>query len=243
MKVLDKILSSLNGQKQIAVLVDPDKSKPDTLRRTIQMASDAKVDYVFVGGSLLFGSMESAISVIKSECSIPLVIFPGNVMQVTGGADAILFLSLISGRNPEFLIGHHVLAAPGLKSLGMEVIPAGYMLIENGSSTSVEYMSNTTPIPAHKPEIAIATALAGEMLGMKILYLEAGSGASKPVGVKLISEVRQNISIPLIVGGGVKNPAEMEAIYRAGANIIVVGTAVEEHPESIMELAAARSLF
>jgi putative glycerol-1-phosphate prenyltransferase len=240
MNIFSIISGSAKGKHQMALLIDPDKTNESALKHTIQQAEKNGIDFFFVGGSLVFGSVNSCIRSIKSQSSIPVILFPGNVMQLSSNADALLFLSLISGRNPEFLIGHHVLAAPAIKESGIEVIPTGYILIENGQRTSVEYMSNTAPIPYNKPEIAVATALAGEMLGLKMIYLEAGSGAAQAVGLDIIRNVRASITIPLIVGGGIKTAAEMKAIYTAGANLIVIGTAVEENPEIIDELAAAR---
>jgi phosphoglycerol geranylgeranyltransferase len=152
----------------------------------------------------------------------------------------ILFLSLISGRNSEFLIGNHVLAAPHLNRSGIEVIPTGYMIIENGKSTSVEYMSNTRPIPAKKPEIAVATAMAGEMLGMKAIYLEAGSGAARPVGLDMIRAIRRKISLPMIVGGGITSVDSAREVYDAGADMIVVGTALEQQPGLIKDFCSLR---
>jgi putative glycerol-1-phosphate prenyltransferase len=193
-----------------------------------------------VGGSIVFSSVEDTILRIKQSCNIPVIIFPGNALQITDKADALLFISLISGRNPEYLIGHHVLSAPILKNSNIITIPVGYILIENGRTTSVEYMSNTLPIPADKPEIVTATAIAGELLGLKVIYLEAGSGACRSVGLHVISEVRKNISVPLIVGGGITNKKEAVQIFNAGADIIVTGTAVEKDPFVIEEFCRAR---
>ncbi len=230
-----------SGRKQIAVLIDPDKNDAKSISQLVELSVQANIDYFFVGGSILHSSMKECITEIKKLSHVPVVLFPGNVMQVCGLADAILFLSLISGRNPEFLIGHHVLAAPSLQKSGIEVIPTAYIIIENGKRTSVEYMSNTIPIPAEKNEIATATAMAGEMLGLKMTYLEAGSGASETVGLKMIAEVRKSISHPLIVGGGVRTPENASDIYRAGADLIVVGNALESNPELILSLAKSRN--
>jgi phosphoglycerol geranylgeranyltransferase len=161
-------------------------------------------------------------------------------MQVSDKADAILFISLVSGRNPEYLIGHHVIAAPFLKKSKLEILPTSYILIENGRKTSVEYMSNTSPIPADKPEIAVATAMAAEMLGFQYTYLEAGSGATNTVGHKLIKDVRENTSIPLIVGGGIRNSNDAQALYRSGADLIVVGNAIEGNISLIKSISAVR---
>lgn len=232
--------SSGQGKKQIAVLIDPDKNNAGTVSRLVELSILANIDYFFVGGSILHSSMKECITGIKNLSRIPVIVFPGNVMQVCDLADAILFLSLTSGRNPEFLIGHHVLAAPSLRKSRIEVIPTAYLIIENGKKTSVEYMSNTAPIPAEKYEIATATAIAGEMLGLKTTYLEAGSGACETVGLKMISEVKKSISHPLIVGGGVRTAENARNIYQAGADLIVIGNALERDPELILSIGACR---
>jgi putative glycerol-1-phosphate prenyltransferase len=229
------------GRKKIAVLIDPDKYDDQKLTQITDLSVRCKVDYIFAGGSILFSSIYNCIRKIKDLCSIPVIIFPGNFMQVCDDADGILFLSLISGRNPEFLIGHHVLAAPSLKKSGIEVLPAAYIIIENGKTTSVEYMSNTLPIPADKTEIAVATAIAGEMLGLRLCYLEAGSGAVNSVGLNMITEVKKNISVPLIVGVCFRYLVEALNFFKAGADIIVIGNILEEDPEKIESIALARA--
>ncbi|HYW95304.1 MAG TPA: geranylgeranylglyceryl/heptaprenylglyceryl phosphate synthase [Bacteroidales bacterium] len=242
MSILENIYRSVSGRKQMAVLIDPDKTFGKGIEIIASGAERCGADYIFVGGSLLYNSIEDAIKVIKENTSVPVVLFPGNVMQVSHLADGILFLSLISGRNPEFLIGHHVLAAPALKKSGIEILPTAYLLIENGKRTSVEYMSNTVPVPADKPEIAVATAMAGEMLGLRLTYLEAGSGAAKTVGLNLVSEVKKNIHVPLLVGGGIRTQEEAIGIFKAGADLIVVGTALEEDPSRLASIAEARQM-
>ena len=230
------------GRKQLAVLIDPDKfgaSSP-----IIEMANEAGADYFFTGGSLLTnGNLDHCIEEIKKRSDIPVVLFPGNTMQISKKADALLLLSLISGRNPEMLIGKHVIAAPVLKAARLEVISTGYMLIESGRQTTVSYISNTTPIPADKDDVAICTAMAGEMLGMKLIYLEAGSGALNPVSESMIRGVRENIEVPLIVGGGISSGAKAEAACRSGADIIVVGNAAEKDTGIIKEIAGAVRSF
>lgn len=227
-------------QKKFALLVDPDKYDDQALDNLIGHINQDPPDLLLVGGSILYKPIDITITDLKLNTHVPVFIFPGNVIQLSDRADGILFLSLISGRNPEYLIGNHVLAAPHLSNAGIEVIPTGYMLIENGSSTSVEYMSHTRPIPAGKPEIAVATAMAGEMLGMKIIYLEAGSGAEHPVGYDTIHAIRRNISLPLIAGGGISTPAIAKDVLNAGADMFVVGTAVEKDPSMIRAFCALR---
>jgi phosphoglycerol geranylgeranyltransferase len=217
-------------RKRIALLVDPDGYDNESLEELIGLINLYPPDLLLVGGSLLFNPIDITITALKLSTSLPVFIFPGNAFQLSDRADGILFLSLISGRNPEFLIGNHVLAAPHLSRSGIEVIPTGYMLIENGQSTSVEYMSHTTPIPGNKPDIAVATAMAGEMLGLKTLYLEAGSGAAHPVSTEMISAIRKRISLPLIVGGGIRTPEIATELYDAGADMIVVGNVLEKDP-------------
>lgn len=224
------------GIKQLAILIDPDKFSASS--PIVDIANEAGIDYFFTGGSLLTnGNLDHCISEIKKQTSIPVILFPGNTMQISDKADGLLLLSLISGRNAEMLIGKHVVAAPMLKAAKLEVISTGYMLIESGRQTTVSYISNTTPIPADKDDVAICTAMAGEMLGMKMIYLEAGSGALNPVSESMISRVRENIEVPLIVGGGINSAAKAAAACRAGADIIVVGNAAEKDAGIIKEIA------
>lgn len=224
--------------KQLALLIDPDKHTPQSLQFIAQSAQSLGVDYIFVGGSLLTTDISECIRSIKQAYAGPVIIFPGHANQVSREADAILFLSLISGRNPEFLIGNHVIAAPAIKQAGLEVIPTGYILIECGKTTSVEYMSNTKPIPRTKPDIAIATAMAGEMLGLRALYIEAGSGADERVETSIVSKIKQACSIPIIVGGGIQTPQQLQEIYSAGADIAVIGTIIEQQPAMLAAMVA-----
>ena len=225
-------------RKKLAVLIDPDKPSDAEILSIIDKAKAADVDFFFVGGSLLVtDSLDHCIKLIKANCDIPVLIFPGNSLQISKYCDGFLLLSLISGRNPEMLIGRHVIAAPYLKLYGNEIIPTGYMLIDSGKATSVTYMSDTTPIPHDKDDIAMCTALAGEMLGLKLIYLEAGSGASMPVSTSMISKVSQMIQIPLIVGGGIKTPEMAADAVKAGADVIVIGTAFEKEPEMLKKFA------
>ena len=237
------ILSSLQqrhkaNKKSIAVLVDPDKSEdPSRLQHLINLASKNCVDYFFVGGSLVTSAnLSEVVKKIKENVNIPVVLFPGNVMQVDASADAVLFLSLISGRNPELLIGQHVVAAPILKNTRLEVIPTGYMLINSGKITSVAYISNTTPIPDDKYSLAASTALAGQMLGLQVVYIDAGSGAEREISPRMIAAVRKTISIPLVVGGGINSARKAIAALEAGADMIVVGNALEKDPDLLTEV-------
>ncbi len=226
--------------KSFAVLVDPDKTDAKKIGHLVELASEAAVDFIFVGGSLLLNdSLQTCIEQIKAQTNIPLIIFPGNNMQVSSDADAILLLSLISGRNPEWLIGQHVLAAPNLKQSGLEVIPTGYILVDGGKSTSASYMSNTTPIPHDKKDIAMCTAMAGEMLGQGLIYLDTGSGAKRTVSPSMVTAVSQHIEVPLIVGGGITSGNKAELLVKAGADMIVVGNAIEKAPSLISEISLA----
>jgi putative glycerol-1-phosphate prenyltransferase len=225
-------------KKSFALLIDPDKPQKEELLNLIQLANKEGVDFFFVGGSLLTnGSLEECILTIKANSSIPVVLFPGNGLMVNKNADAILLLSVISGRNPEMLIGKHVEAAPSLKRSKLEVIPTGYMLIESGKPTSVSYMSNTTPIPADKADIAACTAMAGEMLGLKLIFMDGGSGAHNSVQPEMIKLVSSNIEVPLIVGGGIRSAEMALEKLQAGADLIVVGNAVEKDASLISSIA------
>ncbi len=223
-----------------AVLADPDKISPADMQHLGRLCNNASVDFLFMGGSLLMAhQMELCIQRFKTESDIPVVLFPGSPAQVTPYADALLYLSLISGRNPDLLIGQHVASAPQVKASGLEVISTGYILVDGGAATTVSYISNTQPIPADKPEIALCTAWAGELQGKHVIYLDAGSGARRPVSEQMISRVAENIEIPLIVGGGICTPEKVFANCAAGANIVVVGNAIERDPMLIRDMAQA----
>lgn len=225
-------------QKQLAVLVDPDKLSSDQLESLTTVSQKAGVDYFFVGGSLLTsGSLNTCVKVLKANSNIPVVLFPGNTYQVSNHADAILFLSLISGRNPDMLIGMHVIAAPYIKMSGLEVVPTGYVLVDSGKPTAVTYMSNSFPIPSDKKDIAACTAMAGEMLGMKLIFMDAGSGAQRTVPEEMITFVKQSVEIPIIVGGGIKTVEKLESILLAGADVVVVGNKFETEPNLIAAFA------
>jgi putative glycerol-1-phosphate prenyltransferase len=231
-------------RKQLAVLVDPDKLSDKQLAETAMNAQKAEVDYIFAGSSLLINdNLYQSIKVIKDNCDIPVVIFPGNNYQLAGNADAILFLSLISGRNPDMLIGMHVIAAPYIKMSGIETIPTGYMLIDGGRPTSVTYMSNSFPIPSDKKDIAACTAMAGEMLGLKIIYMDAGSGAEQSVPEEMIRFVKDSIDVPLMIGGGIKTPEQLHDKYEAGADIAVIGTRFENNPYGMLAFGDVKRTF
>lgn len=228
------------SKKKFVVLIDPDKPTDEQVVEIVEKSKKVGVDFFFVGGSLLLtDSLDHCIKLIKKHCDIPVLIFPGDSLQISKWCDGFLLLSLISGRNSEMLIGRHVVAAPYLKLYGNEIIPTGYMLIDGGRQTSVSYISNTTPIPHDKDAIAMCTALAGEMLGLKIIYMDAGSGAVNPISNEMINKVKNTISVPLIVGGGIRTPEKAAECARAGADIIVVGNALEKSIENLQEFADA----
>lgn len=222
----------------IAQLVDPDDVADfDAATDLVRRAEDAGVDLFLAGGSLITRSADfDLVRTLKEITSIPVVIFPSTPAQIHTAADAILFLSLISGRNPEYLIGHHVAAAPLLRKTKIEVIPVGYMLVDCGSATTASYISHTFPLPYNKPEIAASTALAGEMLGVRLLYLDGGSGADRTVSPDMVKVVRAWTRLPLIVGGGINSTTEAEALIEAGADVLVSGNGSRENPELIQSL-------
>jgi len=230
----------ISGQKSFAVLIDPDKVTMQETDTLCKLAEDARVDYLFVGGSLIVSNhLDDIILQIKKNTSIPVVLFPGSPSQISRHADALLYLSLISGRNADLLIGQHVISAPGVRQSGLEIISTGYMVVDGGMPTTVSYISNALPLPAEKKEIAMCTAMAGEMLGMKLLYMDAGSGAKRPIQEQLISAVSENTSAPLLVGGGIRDPEKAYRNCKAGADLIVVGNAIEKEPSLIAEMSTA----
>src|SRR5689334_3634187 len=194
------------GKKSFAVLIDPDKVDTAMLDELTELSVSAKVDYLLVGGSLVISNhLDAVVQHIKRACDIPVILFPGSPSQVSKEADALLYLSLISGRNPELLIGQHVISAPFIRKSGLEIISTGYIVVDGGAATTVSYISNATPVPADKADIAMCTAMAGEMLGMKLIYMDAGSGARKPITEEMITTVSQQINVPLIIGGGIRD--------------------------------------
>ena len=239
LKFLDAARSE--GRKLLAVLIDPDFGQDEAaLERTVQNACMAKADLLFVGGSLMTSTaFDRCVERVKGLSDRPVVLFPGSPAQLSRHADAVLFLSLISGRNPELLIGHHVTAAPTVKALGIEAIPTGYMLVDGGKPTTVSYVSQTVPIPHDKPSIAAATALAGSLLGLRTIYMDTGSGARRAVSTEMIAAVRAQVDRPIIVGGGIRDEATARALCDAGADVLVVGTAFEEDPERIFAMSEA----
>ncbi len=232
MKVLQRIRDrAAGGRKQFAILVDPDKTTPARLTALCRAAEAGRADFFFAGGSLLTDdSLGRCLRLIRRHSRLPVVLFPGNALQVHREADAILFLSLISGRNPELLIGKHVTAAPLIRAYGLESVPTGYILVDGGKPTSVQYISGTLPIPRDKDDIAAFTALAGELLGLQCMFLDAGSGALHPVSASMIAAVRKRVRVPVIVGGGIRTPEQAVAAAQAGADVVVVGNSLEKDP-------------
>ena len=227
------------GRKLFAVLVDPDKESPGRLKKMALSAQDYGVDFFFIGGSLVMeDQLDVCIESIQKACNIPKILFPGSIKQINGKADGILLLSLLSGRNPELLIGQHVVAAPYLRESGLEILSTAYLLIDGGRPTTASYMSNTLPIPANKPEIAACTAMAGEMLGFKLVFLDAGSGAQWAVGEACVRAVRKAVDLPIIVGGGIRTPEAAKRSLEAGADLVVIGNAIEKDPSLLSEFAA-----
>ena len=228
------------ARKSFAVLIDPDKVDNRRLDTLMEIATKASVDYFFLGGSLVVSNhLDECVLHLKANCNIPVILFPGSPNQLSRHADAMLYLSLISGRNPELLIGQHVISAPAVRQSGIEIMPTGYMVIDGGAPTTVSYISNAAPIPSDKNEIAVCTAMAGEMLGMKLIYMDAGSGAKRAISEEMISSVAKSIEVPLIVGGGITDPEKAYLNCRAGADILVVGNAIEKDISLVKEISDA----
>ncbi|WP_026728647.1 geranylgeranylglyceryl/heptaprenylglyceryl phosphate synthase [Flavobacterium denitrificans] len=224
-----QILEAKNkGQKLLAILLDPDKIVLEKLDGLLDKINQSPATHIFVGGSIVENNiLEDLIGQLKQKTSLPVVIFPGDPSQISPQADAILFLSLLSGRNPDYLIEYQVQAAPILKKTDLEVISTGYILIESGNETAVARVSKTKPLNRENVDLVLATAQAGEMLGNKLMYLEAGSGAKNAVPLKMIQLIAQNIEIPIIVGGGIVDLHGIQNAYNAGADLVVIGTAFE----------------
>ena len=238
------IHKKIQKQKILAVLLDPDKIEWENMPKIIQLFKENKPDILLVGGSLLTNNqLEACVFFLKKNIDLPILLFPSSFSHLSQQADGVLFLSLISGRNADYLIGNHVLAAPLLKQMSLEILPTGYMLIDCGQTTTAAYMSGTFPMPYHKDDIAVCTALAGEMLGLKMLYLDGGSGADKPVSESMIRKVQKNTTIPLIVGGGIRNPQQLQKAYQAGADWVVIGTIIEQNPQILKEMIEIRNAF
>jgi phosphoglycerol geranylgeranyltransferase len=231
--IYQKIQENINKKKLFSLLIDPENYDQNRLIHITKQADQSGVDFILVGGSLLSNTLNQTIRIIRDHTNIPIILFPGSLMQISPEADGIFFLSLISGRNPELLIGNHVLAANMLKKSDLEVIPTGYILIDGAKTSSVEYISNTKPIPAEKSDIISSTAIAGELLGHQLIYLESGSGANQTLYSDVIRQVKSQIGIPLIVGGGIKSAGEVQRICQSGADMVVVGNILEQYPDQL----------
>jgi len=231
MSVLNKIIEAKkNGLKLLAILLDPDKINLAGIKNVVKKIEKLSADFIFVGGSYVKkGVTQKTVKVLKKYTNTKIVIFPGDVSQISPNADALLFMSLLSGQNPEYLINQQIKAASKLKDVKLEVIPTAYILIDGGNISSVEKISNTKPIPQNQEALIISTALAGQFMGKQLVYLEAGSGALNPVNVKLIKQVSNELEIPLIVGGGMRNINQIKGAFNSGADLVVVGTAFEEN--------------
>lgn len=226
-----------HGEKLMAVLIDPDKFLIENTQQFVKKVNASIATHIFVGGSLVYdNATDILVSELKKHTTLPIVLFPGDITQITKKADALLFLSLLSGRNSEYLIGKHVEAISKLKNTNLEVISTGYILIESGKKTAVEKVTNTAPMPRNHIQNIVNTAIAGQLLGMKLIYLEAGSGAKETLTQSIISQVKKELNIPLIVGGGIKSKSQLQNAYRAGADLVVIGTAFEEDKSFFDEL-------
>jgi putative glycerol-1-phosphate prenyltransferase len=241
----DLLLKKRNGKKSFAILIDPDHTlEPENISEIIELGNQNEVDYYFVGGSFfLKNRMDECIRHIRKQCQTPVVLFPGNAQHIHPDADAILFLSLISGRNPEYLIGQHVLSAPELYRSNLEIIPAGYILVDGGKKTTVSYITFSEPMPNDKPELVATTALAGQYLGLKLIYLEAGSGASIPVSTEIINMVRTYVTLPIITGGGINTPEKAYQSFASGTDLLVIGNKIKQDPGFIREIRKVKKEF
>lgn len=235
----NNLLKIQRASKAIAVLIDPDKSdNGPQLLAILKKAEFANIDYIFIGGSTVTrSSFQETVSFIKDNTTLPLIIFPGSSQQISEKADSLLYLSLLSGRNPDFLIGHHIESAMELSTMAIEIIPTGYLLIDGGTQSSVAYVSQTTPIPRENISIVKRTAIAGKLQGKKLLFLDAGSGAKFSVPTEMVKAIK-DLDIPLIIGGGVKNIEEIKALHYAGASVVVIGNKIEEDIDFLLEIAS-----
>ncbi|MFC4739334.1 geranylgeranylglyceryl/heptaprenylglyceryl phosphate synthase [Flavobacterium ponti] len=236
-KIYQEILAAKkNNQKLLAILLDPDDIKLEILDSLISKINKSPATHIFVGGSLVqTNQIDAIIQKIKQHCKLPILLFPGNPSQISKYADGILFLNLISGRNPEYLIEHQVNAVPVLEKTNLEIISTGYILVENGKQSAVERISQTKPLDRNNIDYVSQTAKAGEYMGNKLIYLEAGSGAKKPISLEMIENTINKINVPLIVGGGIRTKAGIESAYKAGADLVVIGTAFENNPNFFEE--------
>ena len=241
MSVFSHLNSVINERgAAYVVLIDPDRKNEDSINSRVELANNSGVDALFVGGSLMMdGNCTDRVKQIKEVSNIPVIFFPGGVGQLNSHYDAMLFMSVISGRNPHYLIGEQVIAAPLVKVMGIETIPTGYILMDGGVGSTVEFVSGTRPIPMNRPDVVVAHALAGQYLGMNLIYLEAGSGAKEPVSTGIVETVSDAVDVPLIVGGGIRSPETASETVNAGASIIVTGTIIELHSNRMKELADA----
>jgi putative glycerol-1-phosphate prenyltransferase len=230
MEIYNEIIAArAAGKKCLAVLIDPDKFTVAHTQPFVAKIEASAATHIFVGGSIVDAEATGVlVAQIKRYTQLPVVLFPGDVTQITEHADALLFLTLLSGRNPEYLIGKHVAAVSKLRTMALEVISTGYILVESGNTTAVAKVTGTAPLARHNAQYIVDTAKAGELLGAKLMYLEAGSGAASPIPVEVISAVKSELDIPLIVGGGIRTKTALEAAFRAGATLVVIGTALEE---------------
>ena len=241
MSVFQSLIDVYNNRGACyVILIDPDNKNDDSILSQVEMANRSEVDAIFVGGSLMMdGKSKDRVKKIKQIANVPVILFPGGVNQINSNYDAMLFLSLLSGRNPHYLIGEQVISAPIVKDIGLEAISTGYILLDGGNVTSVEFMSGTRPIPMDKKDIVASHALAGQYLGMKSIYLEAGSGAKNYIPSDIVELVSNFVSIPIIVGGGISSPEIASKLVNAGASIIVTGTAIEKNHSCMSEFASA----
>jgi len=238
MSIYNKLKESIyKGEKLLAILIDPDKMKVEAISDFLKKVNLSIATHIFVGGSEVEENQtESIVLEVKKHTKLPVVLFPGDVSQISKDADSVLFLSLISGQNPDYLIGKHVEAVSKLKDTKLEVIPTGYVLIENGKETSVQRVTKTKPLKRKPIQRIVDTAKAGELLGMKLIYLEAGSGATHPITPEIISRVKNELQIPLVVGGGIRSKQQLNEAYNSGADLVVIGTAFEENQQFFDEL-------